>query len=145
MHEWSIAEAVCRAAVELAKARGAKRIVELRVRVGELAQLDLRILREALGVLAEDSILQGARIEVEVERAEMRCNKCGYRCGMAELLSTLISSTPEIVDEDGARDLPLHYYPGLIYALGRCPRCGSRDFEVRGGRSVEIERVVVER
>lgn len=144
MHEWSIAEAVCRSALELARAERARRVVGLRIRVGELAQLDLEILREAVRALAEGTILQGAKIEIEVERAEMHCNKCGYKCGMAELLKTLPSSAPTIVDEDGTRDLPLHYYPALIHALAKCPRCGSRDFEVKGGRSVEIESVVVE-
>ena len=42
MHEWSIAEAVCRAAVELAKARGAKRIVE-RFRGGTRVPMPVRL------------------------------------------------------------------------------------------------------
>jgi len=141
MHEWSIADAVCRTVV---KSIGAKKVVKLEIRVGELAQLDVDLLREALEILAEGTPLQGAEIAIEVERAEMHCNKCGYECGLAELLSTIPASSPKVADEGGTLDLPLHYYPNLVYALARCPRCGSRDFEVRGGKSVEIERIVIE-
>jgi len=148
VHEWSLAEGIYRAALEFAEAQNVKEILEIEVGVGELMQLDLDIMKEAFHMLAKGSIMEGANIIFKIEKAEFKCEKCGYTWDFEtakEQIARNFSKDRLIKNEEGALDLPLHYMPDLIYALATCPKCGSSNFLVTQGREVKIRKIVVKK
>ena len=144
MHEWSIAGAVVSSLIDFARREGVKKILEVEVAYGEVMDLDRDILAEAIRVLSRGSPLEGASILLREEEAKFRCNSCGAEWGMEEALSS-ISSEIGVLEEPGGIESPLHFLPDLAPALIKCPRCGSRDFELSSGKGVRVLRVVVER
>ena len=72
MHEWALAEAVISAASKLAEERGLKRVKLIRLRIGELQQIDLEVFKYALDQIARERLPE-ARFEMTVEDAEFRC------------------------------------------------------------------------
>ena len=132
MHEWALAEAVVSAASKIAGERGLGKITLVKIRVGELQQIDLEVFKFALSQIAE-RILPEASFEISVEKAEFRCRVCGrtWRFRGEEL-------DPEVREA-------IHVIPEVAHAFLRCPRCGSPDFEVVRGRGVWIESIVGER
>ena len=126
MHEWALAEAVVSAASKLAEEQGLKRVKLIRLRVGELQQIDLEVFKYALDQIAKESLPE-ARFEIVVENAEFRCRVCNkvWRFRRDEL-------DPSIQEA-------IHVIPEVAHAFLRCPSCGSSDFEVVRGRGVSIE------
>lgn len=148
MHEWSLAEGIYRAVLEFAESHNVKKILEVEIKVGELMQLDLELMKEAIVTLAQGSIMEGAKIEFSVEKAEFRCEKCGYEWNFETAKKEIkrrISKDKLIKDEAGSLDLPLHYIPDLVYALAICPRCGSSNILVTSGRDVKIQKIMVKK
>jgi len=144
LHEWSIAEGVVRTVLAYTEGRGIARVEEVVVSIGELSQLDLDIVREALNMLSNGTLLEGARFVFVVERARFKCTKCGATWGFDEVRESVEKGVGvRVSDTEGGEDLPLHYLPELIYAYTKCPRCGSRDFEVTGGLGVKVVRLKV--
>jgi hydrogenase nickel incorporation protein HypA/HybF len=133
MHEYALAEAVLRAAVDAAVREGFARLVSVEVRVGELQRIDPEAFAQALEHLrpASEPRLAGTRLDVEVERATFACRACGGAFSLAEA-----AGGP---DEDALEGI--HFLPELAHAFLDCPACHSPDFEVRGGRGVEISRI----
>ena len=54
MHEWALAEAVISTASQIAKKEGIKEVKEVRIKVGELQQIERDILEFALSQLKTD-------------------------------------------------------------------------------------------
>ena len=131
MHEWALAEAVISAASKLAEERGLKRVKLIRLRIGELQQIDLEIFKYALDQIARERLPE-ARFEMTVEDAEFRCRVCGrvWRFRRDEL--------------DPSVQEAIHVIPEVAHAFLKCPSCGSSDFEVIKGRGVSIESMVGE-
>ena len=123
MHEWALAEAVIAAASEVAKKEGLREVTEVRIRVGELQQIDQVVFRFALSQVRK-SELEGARFRIEKVRAKLRCRACGRAWVFSK----------ERLDEDTVE--AIHFVPEVAHAYVKCPRCGSPDFEVLEGRGV---------
>lgn len=114
MHELSIASSVVDAVAEsLAKYPGA-RVLEVRLRVGELAAVVEDSLQFCWGIATEGTALAGARLTVNSVPVTVHCAACG----------------------DGGKLKSLQDF--------RCPRCGEPASDVRGGREMEIESVEIE-
>ena len=129
MHEWALAEAVVSTASQMAIREGLRRVTEVRLKVGELQQIEIEILRFALSELKRSSLLEEAEFIIETEKAELRCRVCGHKWFFRK----------NEVDEDVAE--AIHFVPEIAHAYIRCPRCGSPDFEVVRGRGVWLESV----
>jgi hydrogenase nickel incorporation protein HypA/HybF len=123
MHEWALAEAVLAAAVEVVEREGLKRVSEVRVRVGELQQIDCEILEFAFSQLKKGSF-ENARFVIETDSAEFKCRACGYGWVFGK----------DEVDKDSAE--AIHFVPEVAHVYIKCPKCGSPDFEVVKGRGV---------
>jgi hydrogenase nickel incorporation protein HypA/HybF len=123
MHEWALAEAVIAAAREAAYTRGLREISEVRISVGELQQIEEDILEFALSQLKKDK-LAGARFRIVKARARFRCRICGHNWifNRKELGQSVVEA--------------IHFVPEIAHVYVKCPRCGSPDFEVLGGRGV---------
>ena len=123
MHEWALAEAVISAASEAAEKEGFRKVMEVRIRVGELQQIDQDVLMFALSQLKKDE-LGSADFMLEEAKARMRCRACGH---------TWVFNEKEL-DENIVE--AIHFVPEIAHVYVKCSRCGSPDFEVLEGRGV---------
>ena len=123
MHEWALAEAVISAASEAAEKEGLREVREVRIRIGELQQIDQDVLMFALQQIKKTKI-ESAEFKIEEARARMRCRVCG-RAWVFEK-EKLGESVLEAI----------HFVPEVAHAYVKCPKCGSPDFEVVEGRGV---------
>lgn len=76
MHELSLMEEVRRQALRAAGAEAARRIERIRLRVGELAGVEIEALRFAFPVVMEGTIAEGAMLQIESEAAICACEPC---------------------------------------------------------------------
>jgi hydrogenase nickel incorporation protein HypA/HybF len=76
MHELSLMEALRDQALAAARAEGAVRIAAIRLRVGELAGVEVEALRFAFPVVMAGTIAAGAELGIELEPAECHCAVC---------------------------------------------------------------------
>lgn len=128
MHEWALAEGVIAAAEEAAEKERLKEIREVRIKVGELQQVELDILEFAFSQLKTDKF-KNAKFKIETAKAELRCRVCGHKWVFNR----------ETLDKDTAE--AIHFVPEVAHAYVKCPKCGSPDFEIIEGRGVWLESI----
>ena len=133
MHEWSLAEAVIAAAIEESRKGGLEEVTEIKLKIGELQQLDIEIFKFALDELArareEGLLVKNLKIELEPEKAIFKCRVCGKEWDFGD-----IGLTEEEYEA-------VHFAPEVAHAYIRCPSCKSPDFEVIQGRGVLIQSI----
>ena len=129
MHEWALAEAVVSTVSQIAEREGLRRVTEVKLKVGELQQIEMEILRFALSELKRSSLLEDTEFIIETEKAELTCRVCGHKWFFKRIE----------IDENAAE--AIHFIPEIAHAYIRCPRCGSPDFEVTRGRGVWLESI----
>ena len=131
MHEWALAEAVIATAIEESRKEGVKEITEIKLKIGELQQMELEVFKFALDELAkeQDELLTHVKIEMETEPAIFRCRVCGHEWDFEEA---------RLSDDAGEA---VHFAPEVAHAYVRCPSCKSPDFEVIQGRGVLIQSI----
>ena len=78
MHELAITEGIMEAAIPAAKEAGAKKILEIRLKIGELSGVIPECVYEYFKMLSVGTIAEGAKISVETIPAGIRCENCGY-------------------------------------------------------------------
>jgi hydrogenase nickel incorporation protein HypA/HybF len=128
MHEWALAEAVIAAVSQVAEKEGLKEVTEVKIKVGELQQIELDILEFALSQLLPAKF-KDAKFSIEVARAELKCRVCGRKWFFKK----------EKLDESTAE--AIHFVPEIAHAYIKCPKCGSPDFEILEGRGVWLESI----
>jgi hydrogenase nickel incorporation protein HypA/HybF len=133
LHELSLAEGIIQAVSEVADERGGK-VKSFKVRVGELAQFDIRLIRELLAELKVGTELEGATVVVQPEGCKVRCKSCNSEWQFADLAGSL---------QDEGREM-VHFLPELLSSYFRCPSCSKSYFEILEGRSVRVEEVVLD-
>jgi hydrogenase nickel incorporation protein HypA/HybF len=128
MHEWALAEAVISTTSEIVEKEGIKEIREVRIKVGELQQIELDILKFALSQL-KTSKFKNTKFDIETVRAELKCRVCGHRWIFNR----------EKLDENTAE--AIHFVPEIAHTYIKCPKCGSPDFEILQGRGIWLESI----
>ncbi len=111
MHEYSIMSSMVSALLDEVKGKKIQKIKSVHVEVGELTFLNPDSLDFAFGILAVDTILEGAALEVDEIKASIRCEKCGY--------TGSVSYT---------NDPAFHFNIPVI----TCPECNGRPEIVKG-------------
>jgi len=114
MHELSIVSSVVDTVTESLAAYPGARVVEVRLRVGALASVVEDSLQFCWGIATEGTELSGARLVVNLVRVTAHCAEC-------------------------ASDGPLERLQSF-----RCPACGAPASDLRSGRELEIEAIVIE-
>lgn len=74
MHELALASAIVDAVVRHAEGR---RVTVVSLRVGMLRQVVPESLEFCFGIVARESVCEGARLDYEVVPAMLRCRECG--------------------------------------------------------------------
>ena len=128
VHEWALAESIVRAVLDIVRERKLKAVLEVKIAVGQLQQIEVDIFRDALKEISEGTLLKETRFSIEEEEAKFKCRNCGYIWKFNEIKRS--------IKEDDAE--AIHFIPELAHAIIRCPRCGSPDFIVVRGRGVRI-------
>jgi len=140
-----IAQNIVDTVLSEAEKKGAKRITEISVDVGQLMQLDRDALAFGLKLLMRGPTLRGARVRVRVRKASFSCRRCNSEWGMAEAQKQLAEVPDALrVREPDSKELPLHFLPYLYPAFIRCPGCGSSDIFSREGEEIKFRRVLME-
>lgn len=135
MHEWALAEGVISTALKVAGEEKAKEIVRIRVKVGELQQVDEGILEFALEGLAKGTMVEKARIEITSEKSILKCRVCGHEWAFGDSREKLGREESEA----------LHFLPYIAPIYIRCPGCGSPDFEIKRGRGVWVDSIQIKK
>ncbi|MEM1540110.1 MAG: hydrogenase nickel incorporation protein HypA [Candidatus Bathyarchaeia archaeon] len=128
MHEWALAEAIISSVTNIAEREGLVEVREVKIKVGELQQVNIDILELALSELKAGK-LKNAKFVIEIVKAEMRCHVCGH----------FWSFSQNGLDEESKE--AIHFVPETVHAYVKCPKCGSPDFEIVDGRGVLLESI----
>lgn len=78
MHELAITEGIMEAALPAATAQGARRILEIRLKIGELSGVFPEYIEEYLQLLAKGTIAEGAALKVERIPVSIKCQACSF-------------------------------------------------------------------
>ena len=128
MHEWALAEAVISAASETAEKEGLKEVTEVKIKVGELQQIERDVLEFALSQL-KTAKFKNAEFKIEKVEAKLKCRACGYQWAFSK----------EEFDKNATE--AIHFVPEIAHTYVKCPKCGSPDFEMLEGRGVWLESI----
>jgi hydrogenase nickel incorporation protein HypA/HybF len=97
LHEYSIVQALIERVEQEAVARGAKRVVRLWVRLGELSGVEPQLLATAYDTFRERTICEGAPMELDRVPASWECRRCAcpvrgaLRCGQCNGPAALVA------------------------------------------------------
>jgi hydrogenase nickel incorporation protein HypA/HybF len=128
MHEWALAESVITAITQVAKRENLKSITEVKIKLGELQQIEMDIFKFAIQQLIS-STFKNAKIIIEVGKAKLECKACGTKWEFEK--EELTEDTKEAI----------HFVPEIAHSFIKCPKCNSPDFEILQGRGVWLEKI----
>ena len=128
MHEWALAEAIIASASEVAEKENLKQIKEVKIKIGELQQIELDILEFAFSQL-KPAKFKNANFSIEIVRAKLKCRVCDYKWFFRK----------EVLDKDTSE--AIHFIPEVAHVYIKCPKCGSPDFEILQGRGVWLQSI----
>ena len=129
MHEWAIAESILLTTIEEADKRDFKKILEIKVSVGELQQMEKDIFSFALDeIKKQHKKLRDTNISIKTEKCLFRCKACGNNWRFDDFKEKLNQDESEAI----------HFIPEVAFVHSRCPKCRSPDFEIETGRGVSI-------
>lgn len=133
MHEWALAEAVISTAIKVAEEEKLKEITEIKIKLGELQQIETEIFEFALKevIQPQKQLLRKAKIEIETEKAILKCRVCGQEWNYGDAMKNLCEEESESI----------HFVPDIAHVYIRCPKCKSPDFEIVKGRGVWVESI----
>jgi len=143
MHEWSLASSIVLTTKKILAEKGYSKLNGIDIVVGELSQIDLDILRDALRTLLGEEFGEGVEVNIEVEKARLKCNTCGYEFGFREVWDQLKQIFCQDIEPGEECENPVHYVPELVSSFVKCPKCGSVDLEIISGRGVWIKSLKV--
>ncbi len=78
MHELSIARSLISLVERESEKEGFRRVLEIRLKIGEYSGLVPECLREFFPIAAEGTPAEGAALVMETLKAAFRCLDCGY-------------------------------------------------------------------
>lgn len=94
MHEYSIVQALLERVDDELRRRGASRAHLVRVRIGELAGVEVELLRTAYETIRRGTGCEDAPLEITSAEARWECPGCGARMGRAQALQCTACGVP---------------------------------------------------
>jgi hydrogenase nickel incorporation protein HypA/HybF len=82
MHEYPITQSIVQISNEEALKHGAKKITEIRLKVGELSGLVPESLQIYFDMISQGTLAEGAKLMVEIVHIKFICNNCGNESGV---------------------------------------------------------------
>lgn len=117
MHEFSVMSQIFQSVMEEAKRRNASRIEEVDLEIGEFTMLGDEQMRFSFEVLAKDTIMEGAKLNIRPLKGRISC-ACGYEGGVK-------------IDENS---------PHRAMPILECPKCGA-GAKVTEGRECVVRNI----
>jgi hydrogenase nickel incorporation protein HypA/HybF len=111
MHELSIASAVVESVLEFVSTRSVRKVLAVRLAIGELSHIETDQLRFCYTAITEQTPIQDSALEIETVEAVVRCKRCSYR-GRPKYWDDALSAGP-------------------ILTL-QCPNCGAAAEAIEG-------------
>jgi len=81
MHELSLVKSVIDSVESLAKENGWKKIEKVTLRVGAMRQVVPEIMKFAFAAASQNSLMQGAELDIEPVPIVVSCPRCGRKWG----------------------------------------------------------------
>lgn len=128
MHEWALAEAILATAKQISEKENLKEITEVTVMIGQLQDVERRILRFAIKETKSD-FFQKTKFHFLKSKTTLKCRVCGASWKFKK--ESLDKTTLEAI----------HFVPEVAHTYIKCPKCKSPDFEISSGRGVWIQSV----
>ena len=108
MHELSIVESLVEQIErEVDRSGHGGRVRRLELRIGRLSGVNCESLRFAFELLAVDTRIEGAEIDIEEPPAISTCHDCNAKCELDELLLKCPKCDSTNVTVDGGREMLL--------------------------------------
>ena len=79
MHELSIVSSIVERVLEFLDGHKAKRVVALRLAIGELTCVDAEPLRSCYELVTEGTAIAGSELEIAQTKALVRCPNCNFQ------------------------------------------------------------------
>ena len=79
MHELSVASAVVEKVLEFVSAHSVKKVLAVRLAIGELSHIEADQLRFCYAAITEQTPIQDSVLEIETVEAVVQCERCRYR------------------------------------------------------------------
>jgi hydrogenase nickel incorporation protein HypA/HybF len=93
MHELSIASAVVESVLEYLAAHEVKRLLTVRLAVGELSHVEADQLRFCYMAITRETVMESSTLEIENVAAVVNCPRCSYR-GRPKYWEDALSAAP---------------------------------------------------
>lgn len=131
MHEWALAESVASSAAGFSEKKKIRKVSEIELGMGEMQNIDRETFRFAFRELSKNKpLLKDSKLRIRREKTKFRCLSCGNEWTFP-LRKKLSHDQRESI----------HFVPEISQAYIRCPKCGSRDFEITAGRGIRIKSI----
>jgi hydrogenase nickel incorporation protein HypA/HybF len=115
MHEFSLAEPLLKAALEVAEKQGGLAVEQVCAQIGRLREVAPEALTFAFDALAKGTLAEGATLEWKDIAPSVRCANC-----------------PAVFEPEDDR-------------IWLCPSCGGAGGELLAGNELVVERVILRR
>ena len=94
MHEYSIVSALVDRVQREVEAHPGATVQRLHVRIGELAGVEIELLRTAFTTFRERSVCEDAELEIHRVAAAGRCSRCDREIAAGEILTCPVCRRP---------------------------------------------------
>lgn len=102
--------------------RRVKAIKEVEIELGELHKISPQQMQQVFEMAAKDTIVEGARLKVNIKKGSIRCQNCGYSGGVE-------------VEMEQDHDHKAHVH---------CPECDGVSLEIVEGNDIEIKNITAD-
>lgn len=124
MHDISISQAIAKTVLKEARDKKARRVLSLKLEIGELTFLSPEQIRFWLKELFKGTLAQGVKIYIKKIFCLIRCKGCSYE-GNMDLNMGL-----------GDGSLSHTYFP-----IMKCPKCSSFSLEIKKGKECLVKQI----
>ena len=110
MHEMSIAQSVLDIVLQESRNHKINRVLSVAVKVGELSAVETESLRFCFDFLTKGTPAEGARLDIEEVQVTCRCQECGSKFTVQELVFTCPSCQSPKVEMLSGRELSVESF-----------------------------------
>ncbi|MFN3337343.1 MAG: hydrogenase maturation nickel metallochaperone HypA [Thermomicrobium sp.] len=122
MHELAIASSLVETLAERFRERPRTRITAIYLRIGPLAGVVESALQAAFEVVAQGTLAEGARLEIEHTSLKVRCRLCGHEQVLAN-------------SAENGHDT---FISCLVALPALCPQCGAPGLDLVQGDELDL-------
>lgn len=124
MHDISISQAIAETVLKEARDKKARRVLSLKLEIGELTFLSPEQIRFWLKELFKGTLAEGIKIHIKKILSLIRCKSCSYEGDMG--LNT---------------DLGDDYLRHTYFPIMKCPKCSSFSLEIKKGKECLVKQI----